>query len=284
MNTACFGYKEVAIMIKRTVVALSLTAFALANTAAAQENATITLRSGERLSAQVMDMSGAGFTARVNGQERQISTNDVAVIDFTGGGGSQSDWDRLSSGQFVVLKDGQILTGQLTDIGGSAPLRLSFSMNGGNRDLSSNEVARIVLAKPNDAATSTQAAVGTSGTGTANGGAFTVAGQQQWTATGIIVRRGEALTFTSTGEVKIGGGDHSASPAGAGETNQGNPMPAVPTGALIGRIGNGAPFLIGTQTRVTAPAAGQLFLGINDSYLGDNQGSFQVQIDRTSRH
>jgi len=271
-------------MIKRTVVALSLTAFALANTAAAQENATITLRSGERLSAQVMDMSGAGFTARVNGQERQIPTNDVAVIDFTGGGGSQSDWDRLSSGQFVVLKDGQILTGQLTDIGGSAPLRLSFSMNGGNRDLSSNEVARIVLAKPNDAATSTQAAVGTSGTGTANGGAFTVAGQQQWTATGIIVRRGEALTFTSTGEVKIGGGDHSASPAGAGETNQGNPMPAVPTGALIGRIGNGAPFLIGTQTRVTAPAAGQLFLGINDSYLGDNQGSFQVQIDRTSRH
>src|SRR4051812_42666701 len=133
MNTACFGHKEVAIMIKRTVVALSLTAFALANTAAAQENATITLRSGERLSAQVMDMSGAGFTARVNGQERQIPTNDVAVIDFTGGGGSQSDWDRLSSGQFVVLKDGQILTGQLTDIGGSAPLRAGFLIKRGER-------------------------------------------------------------------------------------------------------------------------------------------------------
>jgi hypothetical protein len=268
-------------MMKRTVVALAVAAFAFANTAAAQENATIVLRSGERLSGQLMDMGGSGFTARINGQERQIPTNDVAVIDFTGGGGSQSDWDRLSGGQFVVLKDGQILTGQLTDIGGSSPLRLSFSINGQNRDITSNDVARIVMSRPSDAATNptTAGTTGTSGTDS-----IPVPGQQQWTATGITVRRGERLNINASGEVKIGGAANmTASPSGAGETNQGNPVPNAPTGALIGRIGNGAPFVIGTQNTIVAPAAGQLFLGVNDSYLGDNQGSFQVQVQRLAR-
>ena len=54
--------------------------------ATAQENATFTLKSGERSSGQLIDLGGVGFTVRVNGQERQIRTNDVSVIDFTGGG------------------------------------------------------------------------------------------------------------------------------------------------------------------------------------------------------
>ena len=42
----------------------------------------------------------------------------MAVIDFTGGGTSQSDWDRSNGGQFAVLRDGSVVTGQLTDVGG----------------------------------------------------------------------------------------------------------------------------------------------------------------------
>lgn len=131
-------------MIRNTIVAVSLAAFAAAGTASAQENATFTMRSGERQSGQLMDLGGVGFTVKINGQERQIPANDIAVIDFTGGAGSQADWERLNSGQFVVLKDGQIITAQLTDVGGSSPLRLSFSVNGANRDFPSNDVARIV--------------------------------------------------------------------------------------------------------------------------------------------
>ncbi len=59
-------------------------------------------------------------------------------------------------------------------------------------------------------------------------------------------------------------------------------MPGVPTGALIGRIGTGQPFLIGTASSIAAPAAGQLFLGINDSNVSDNQGSYQVEIQRSA--
>lgn len=263
-------------MIRKTVVALSIAAFALANTASAQENATFTLRSGERMSGQLMDLGGVGFTVRIDGQERRIPQNDVAVIDFTGAGTSQSDWDRLSSGPFAVLKDGQIVTGQLTDVGGSAPLRLSFSVNGVNRDLSSNEVAKIVLARPNDApATATPSTPSTAGSTSSQD--LTVSSQQEWTATGLILNRGETVTVNATGEIKFGAG--AASPNGSSEKHPANPVPSAGTGALIGRVGNGQPFLVGS--RFQAPAAGQLFLGINDTHVQDNEGSFQVQVRRS---
>ena len=263
-------------MIRSTVVALSIAAVLTAGTASAQENATFTLRSGERMSGQLVDLGGGGFTVRINGQDRQIAANDVAVIDFTGGGTSQSDWDRLNSGQFVVLKDGQIVTGQLTDVGGTSPLRLSFTVSGANRDFQSSDVARIVLARPNDAPSTAPPATG--GVTTPSG--LTVSAQQGWTATGLVVNRGETLTVNASGEIRFREGGPANSPAGSSEMGEGNPMPSVPTGALIGRIGNGRPFLIGSQTRIQAPAAGQLFLGINDTHLADNAGSFQVQVQR----
>ena len=136
-------------MLKRTFVALSTAALVLTGIGAAQENATIVLRSGEQLSGQVVDLGGAGFTVRVSGQERQIPTNDVAVIDFSGGGNvSSSDWEKLSGGQHVLwLKNGQTIDGQLVDIGGTSPLRITFRTSTGERDFNSNEVARIGLAR-----------------------------------------------------------------------------------------------------------------------------------------
>lgn len=264
-------------MMRKTVVALSIAALAAA--ASAQENATFTMRSGDRVSGQLMDMGGAGFTVRVDGQERQIPTNDIAVIDFTGGGGSQSDWDRVGNGQFVVLKDGQTLTGQLTDVGGSSPLRLSFRINGADRDFTSNDVARIVLGRPANLSAPTTGTGSTAGADAS--GNITVSGQQPWTATGIVLRRGETVSTRTNGEVKIG--PTTANPHGSSDKNAGNPMPSIGTGALIGRIGeNGAPFFIGVNGRFQAPAAGQLFLGINDSAFGDNEGSYQVQIVRSN--
>jgi len=48
------------------------------------------------------------------------------------------------------------------------------------------------------------------------------------------------------------------------------PDPTVPVGALIGRIGNGTPFGIGTQTQpLVMPASGRLMLGVNDNDLED---------------
>jgi hypothetical protein len=59
-------------------------------------------------------------------------------------------------------------------------------------------------------------------------------------------------------------------------------MPSRAGGALIGRIGNGAPFYVGEgNTSFRAGNSGRLFLGVNDDYLRDNSGSFRVRVDIT---
>jgi hypothetical protein len=247
-----------------------------AGIAQAQENATLVLRSGERVSGQLVDLGGVGYTVRVNGKERQIPQKDVAVIDFTGGNITEADWAKFTGTSQVVLKNGQTIEGQLYDIGGTTPLKLTLKTSSGDRELSSSEVARIVIAKPDNAV----ATSGTSATGTTN---ITVSAQQAWTPTGITVTQGQRLTFNTTGEIQLSA-DANDKASSAGSTNgRRAPRSAMPrdlAGALIGKIGNGRPFGIGNQTSIVAPANGQLFLGVNDDTFGDNQGSFQVTITR----
>ena len=108
----------------------------------------------------------------------------------------------------------------------------------------------------------------------------TVDARQRWTDTRLDVRAGDLLTFASRGTIQMSNDDNDvASPAGArsGRGASQAPVNAV-AGALIGRIGDGAPFLIGDRTSVTAPGSGGLQLGVNDDHLADNRGSFEVSI------
>ncbi len=262
-------------MAKRTILgAVCVAALLAAGVAQAQENATLTLRSGERVSGQLVDLGGVGFTVRVNGQERQIPQNDVAVIDFTGG---DVDWSKFNGTSQVVLRNGQTIDGQLYDIGGTTPLKLTLKTSGGDREMSSSEVARIVIAKPDNAVATTGS------TAPAGGNTITVNANQQWTATGITVRRGENLTFNATGEVRLSGDANDvATPTGA-KSQRLAPRSALPktyAGALIGRIGNGQPFPIGDNATFQAPGTGQLFLTVNDDSFADNQGSYQVTVTK----
>ena len=50
--------------------------------------------------------------------------------------------------------------------------------------------------------------------------------------------------------------------------------PALLLPHLIARIGNGAPFEVGTSDLVTSTATGVLYLGINDDSVSGNSGSF----------
>jgi PA-IL-like protein len=273
-------------MIKKAVVsAVCAVALLVAAAAIAQENATITLRSGEQLTAQLVDLGGVGFTVRVNGQERHIPQNDVAVIDFTGG---SIDWNGYNGNQQVVFRNGQTIDAQLYDIGGTTPLKLTLKTPSGEREVSSSEVARIILARPSNAS-----AVPTTGMSTLpatvvgpNGGSIAVPANQQWVPTGLTVRKGDQLTITATGEVQLStDSSDTANPSGSTKARyaQNAPLPATLAGALIGRIGNGKPFGIGSNATFMAPDTGQLFLGVNDDGMGDNQGAFQVTIQRRAR-
>src|SRR5690349_4840552 len=114
-------------MLKRTIIAIAVAAAAYVGVVQAQENATLTLRSGEKISAQLVDLGGGGFTVRVNGQERQIPTNDVAVIDFANSTMTNDDWAKVNSGQHVIwMRSGETINGNLYDIGGTSPLRLTL--------------------------------------------------------------------------------------------------------------------------------------------------------------
>jgi hypothetical protein len=266
-------------MFKRTILALAVAALALPGVAIAQENATLILKSGERISGQLIDHGGAGFTVRVNGQERQVPTNDVSVVDFAGGNLSNADLQKATGGtHVVVLRNGQTINGQFYDVSGTTPLRITVKTDAGNREFSSSEISRIVLAP-------TSSAVATSGN-IPEGQGIAVQGNQQWTATGLTVRKGEVVRFSSTGEVQFTpDANDTASPAGSKAQKYvgGAPLPRNFAGALIARVGNGEPFPIGDQTQVTMPADGQLFLGINDDNVSDNQGGFRVNVQRTRR-
>lgn len=264
-------------MLKRTVLsALCAAAMLVTGVTYAQNSATLTLRSGEKVSGDLVDLGGVGYTIRVNGNERQIPQNSVAVIDFTGGSMSDADWAKFKGSSQIVLKSGETIDGQLYDIGGTSPLRLSVRTSSGERDLSSNDVARIVIARPDNATTGTSGAAATPSVP----GAITVQANQPWTSTGMTVRRGQSLSFTSTGEIQL-----SDDPSDLADANGAKkaryaanaPMKQVLAGALIGRIGNGTPFAVGNQT-IVAPASGVLFLGVNDDGFADNKGNFQVVI------
>lgn len=266
-------------MTRRIFGALALVTTLGAGLATAQESAIVVLRSGERITGSVVDLSGRGFQINVNGTDRWIGPGDVAAISFTGDL-SDADWNAVSAGTAVfVLRNGQTVTGELFDIGGTTPLRLTVRQSGGDRDLMSNEVARIIWARPANVAPATGVTAG-------GGPGVVVPGNQQWVSSGLTVRRGEVLTFQSTGEVRLSGDPNDvAGVAGARSQRYAgaSPLPQNFAGALIGRIGNGAPFAIGDQTSITMPAAGVLWLGINDDVVADNAGQFNVVITRRGR-
>ena len=108
-----------------------------------------------------------------------------------------------------------------------------------------------------------------------------------WTDSGIDLNAGDSLAFSATGSVAFVG--NAASPDGLGrgflDLLAQLPLNSSGRGALLGKIGSSAaarPFLIGSKSQRTAPAAGRLFLGINQMASVRGVGSHHVVIERTA--
>ena len=147
------------------VAASTVLALILALPALAQQSAMFILRSGEQVSGELVDMGGSGFQVRVGGAARQLSTGDVAVIDFSGSTSfPDNEVNQIQAGKhLIVLSNGQIVSGNLYDIGGEQPKRISVHTDTGNRDFRSNEVRRIYLARPSGARAATPVHAGRAG-------------------------------------------------------------------------------------------------------------------------
>jgi hypothetical protein len=105
--------------------------------------------------------------------------------------------------------------------------------------------------------------------------------REQWTDTGIDVRAGQQIYFSSQGETRWG---RDRRDGAQGERNSplnpNRPLPDRPAAALIGRIGdrNQYFFIGGDAGPFRARDSGRLYLGINDDVLTDNSGNLRVTI------
>jgi hypothetical protein len=259
--------------------------------AEAQVTATLVLKNGQRHTGQNLryrlDRPEVAVRTSLN-EEPRVPVDQVAYVDF--GGSPDANVNLSGSEQALVMRDGAVIKGQVIELGHTNPaeqtspyLVIFRTSNGEERRLPANQVARVYFSGSGSSSSG-----GSSGNqpGVPDGQGIAVPGNQQWTPTGLTVRRGDIVTFNTTGEVRLSSdADDIAGSAGARSQRyaQGAPLPANFVGALIARVGNGAPFPIGNQTNVTMPANGQLFLGINDDHVGDNSGGFRVNIRRSNR-
>jgi hypothetical protein len=135
-------------MLKRTI-GTAVAFLTLSGSLAAQQHATLLLRSGQHIRGELVELSGLDFTVAVSGAEQQVPARDVAVIEFGGGDVPDAEWATLPEHQQAIcLKSGAIVTGELYDISGSSPLKITFQTATGRREFSGAEVERIVLARP----------------------------------------------------------------------------------------------------------------------------------------
>jgi hypothetical protein len=114
-------------------------------------------------------------------------------------------------------------------------------------------------------------------------GSIRVRASLPWTDSRIMVRRGQRVSFEAVGRVFYSLDEGAvAGPEGVdnGRANRRQfPVRALGVCALIGRVGNGAPFPIGADSRpIMMPAGGRLYLGVNDSEFSDNAGFFRVRV------
>jgi hypothetical protein len=109
-----------------------------------------------------------------------------------------------------------------------------------------------------------------------------VSSRQPWTDTGIDVVGADFLWIRASGSIHFSGNarDVAVADGAAGRAATARaPMPNIEIGALIGRVGNGAPFFVGSQADgIRVPRGGRLYLGTNDDVLDDNRGDFRVSI------
>jgi len=102
-----------------------------------------------------------------------------------------------------------------------------------------------------------------------------------WTNSGWVVRKGQKIRITGSGQISLGSGRVS-NPDGVSILADNDKLKKdSPTGGLIAVIGddNNDFIFVGQSLEFVAARDGALFLGVNEGNLNDNSGSFEVKIE-----
>ncbi len=282
-------------MNRRLTTWTAALALAVSGVAAAQEQATVLKRDGSRVSGrfEAWNRNNNSLYLRLSlADQRIIPVGEVAVLEIGGNADNlpANELEAARGGDHVlVMRSGEVLRGRLANIEGGEgsgkedePRSIAFKPNdSGERRTRFSEVRRLYFGNFPSTAAQTAAANAIVEPATPPG-SVRVAGNTGWVNTGLTLRRTDRVQFTTEGQVQLSDdAEDRASSAGSlrGRYAAGAPAPSLLAGALIGRIGNGAPFAIGDQTiALPMPADGQLFLAVNDDEVGDNKGAFVVTL------
>jgi hypothetical protein len=278
--------------MRRFIATAALVASAGGYLLAAPERANFILTNGERKSGIVAYhgdqnenlINGYLNLAQDGAKDLTFPVDQVAVIDFQGSRPNQAELAQLpaDSSHLLVLKNGTAQQGRFVNmVGGDT---LVWDNQGGQRQqIPLRDVGRVYL-NPQIARTvfndRDRGPVATAGQ--AGGNSIRVDAKQAWTDTGLTVNQGDRVSFQASGQIMYSPNPaHTATPDGSADRGANYPDPTVPVGALLGKVGNGKPFGIGSQTQpLVMPASGRLMLGINDTEVGDNSGAFTVVVTK----
>lgn len=108
-----------------------------------------------------------------------------------------------------------------------------------------------------------------------------VQAQGGWQDTGIEIRVGDEVrvTYLSGTWSPWSGGWYDALGSGGDPKCDCNALMGASHAALLGRVGEELPFLVGADYRWVAGERGRLYLGINDTRLDDNSGALRVLVE-----
>jgi hypothetical protein len=274
-------------MIRRLLIAAVLTASTAV--AASAFPVTFVMRNGDRISGDLTYKGGADYT--LNG--RDIPAWDVAIIEFVRNDPPASELSRVPNvdnnpteleRHVFVTRDGNMRLGKLYKFSPDGSVITFDQREGGRIDINANDMARVYI-NPGAARAVFGSALAQSSalSPTGTSGSEVRVPANTWSDTGFTVRRGETLHFNARGEVMWTPDEADRATASGARSRRSPgvaPVPNAPGGALIGRIDNGRPFLIGGAESVRMPANGRLFLSVNDDALNDNGGDFFVTISR----
>ena len=244
------------------VVLLSVTAFA----------DTIRLKDGSIIKGKIVGFASGRFTISIGKRQMTFDAGEIASIDF------DSPQDRV----IVPASDRTISTSTARSQPKQDPPVIQDSPVIEEEEVSETPAEQEPPAtRPTTPAVTPtrktsfgkpiELAVRVLADNTANG----------WTNSGWVVKKGQRIRISGSGEVSIGRGKKTG-PSGLYDVEDGEKLlKSVPTGALIAVIGddNNEFIYIGSEREFVASRDGTLFLGLNEGNLNDNAGSFDVKVE-----
>jgi hypothetical protein len=290
----------------RHVPCVAILVACLAVPLAGAERATFVLTDGSRQSGLIA-FHGTGNRniidnyanlAEAGAPDKTIPLGQIAIIDFAGSDPAVSEFEQLpgDDSHLLVLRGGGMQRGRLQNLVNGDTVQWQNEA-GQPQQYAIRDVARIFLNSeasrrlfPSQAAAASASAVSTAAAASNEGeeqavarGAVRVSANQPWVSTGLRVSKGQRVKFASNGQVHFSpDGAHVSGPDGNPSVPVTNlPVATMAVGGLIGRVGDSAPFAIGSnQSAIQMPASGLLMLGVNDTNVGDNSGFFAVTPSR----